>query len=430
MRGMYWKPEGASQVQRAVVAALAIVGLIAVEVFPSEEKQPYYAEKMLAARKAQEAFELLADTSERKGLALRLKTDPSGSRMIGEVLSPITSGSGSLVSKQTSVNPNFAAVVVEWLKEVGVKPGDVVAVGVSGSFPAMNVNVYSAIHELGLEPIVISSTAASQWGANDPGFTWLDMEAVLRKNEVFPYKSVAASLGGVGDEAIGLSKRGVRMLERAIERNEVVALAEAHQDQEEEEPELEAEPVEEPGRSLALVDEDLVEERMRVYYEAAGDRPIKAYVNVGGGTVSVGTKVGKKKFHPGLNTRLPRGIEDAPPSVLGAFLDVGVPGIHVTQIVDLAERYGLEIAPRTTPEVGTGDIFQKRQPNRWLAGIVLALILLSLFVIARAPWGTRMLRTTIPPESIVPPPPRPPGGFVPRAEASDGNGTATDPPQH
>ena len=53
--------------------------------------------------------------------------------------------------------------------------------------------------------------------------------------------------------------------------------------------------------------------------------------------------------------------------------------------------------------VGTGAVFQKRQPNRWLAGIVLALLLLSLFVVARAPWGARMLRTTIPPESIVPP---------------------------
>ena len=89
----------------------------------------------------------------------------------------------------------------------------------------MNVAVYSALHELGIEPIIISSTAASQWGANDPNFTWLDMEAALRKNEVFPYKSVAASLGGVGDDAIGLTKRGRRMLERAIERNEMTLLA-------------------------------------------------------------------------------------------------------------------------------------------------------------------------------------------------------------
>ena len=119
-----------------------------------------------------------------------------------------------------------------------------------------------------------------------------------------------------------------------------------------------------------------------------------------------------------------------PPSVLGAFLETGVPGIHVTRIIDLAEAYGLEIAPRAVPEVGTGDVFQKRQANRWLAGIVLALILMALFVIARAPWGTRMLRTTIPPESIMPPAPRAPSGFAPRSEKRDGNGSTTDPPRH
>jgi len=425
---MYWKPEGASQVQRALVAALAIVGLVAVEVFPTEERQPHYAEKMLAARKAQDAFNVIADASERRGLRMEPKFDPSGSRLVGDPLSPITSGSGSLVSKQTTVNPNFAAVVVQWLKDLRIKSGEVVAVGVSGSFPAVNVAVYSAIHELGIEAIIISSTAASQYGANDPNFTWLDMEAALRKNQVFPYKSVAASLGGVGDDAIGLTKRGRNMLQRAIERNKIPVLAEINPKR------LPFEVLEDGSEPptpnlMTLVDQDRVRERVRVYHEVAGDRPIKAYVNVGGGTVSVGTKVGKRKFVPGVNTRPPKGIEDMPPSVLGAFLELGIPGLHLTQMIDLAERYGLEIAPRVTPEVGTGDIFQRRQANRWLAGIVLALILLSLFVIARAPWGTRMLRTTIAPESIVPPPPRVPSGFVPRAEQRDGNGSATDPPR-
>jgi poly-gamma-glutamate system protein len=421
---MYWKPEGASQVQRAIVAAIAVVGLVAVEVFPSEEQQPYYAEKMLAARKAQEAFEVIYEASERKGLQLRPKTDPAGSRLIGEVLSPITSGSGSLISKQTTVNPNFAAIVVEWLKELRIKNGDVVAVGLSGSFPAVNIAVYAALHELGVEPLIVSSTAASQWGANDPSFTWLDMEAVLRKNDVFPFKSAAASLGGVGDDAIGLSTRGRRMLERAIERNQVPSLAAI------EEEEALVEETEQQSPSLTLVDEAQVRERMRVYYESAGDRPIKAYINVGGGTVSVGTKVGKRKFTPGINLRAPKGIDDIPPSVLGAFLEVGVPGIHLTSMINIADRYGLEIAPRTTPEVGAGGIFQRREPNRWLAGIVLSILLIALFIIARAPWGTRMLRTTIPPESVMPPPPRSPSGFAPVAEKGDGNGTATDQPGH
>jgi poly-gamma-glutamate system protein len=417
---MYWKPEGASQVQRAIVAALAIVGLVAVEVFPTEEKQPYFAEKMLAARKAAEAFEVIHQVSERKGLSLRLKTDPAGSRLIGEVLSPITSGSGSLVSKQTTVNPNFAAIVVQWLKDLNIKQGDVVAVGLSGSFPAVNIAVYSALSELGADPVVISSTAASQWGANNPSFTWLDMEAALRKNEVFPFKSVAASLGGVGDDAIGLSDRGRRMLQRAIERNDVPFLGQSRPTEEPEEQEED-----DTSPSLTLVDEDLVQERMRVYYEAAGDRQIKAYVNVGGGTVSVGTKVGKRKFSPGVNTRPPKGIEDLPPSVLGAFLDVGVPGIHLTSMINIAAEYGLEIAPRTTPEVGTGGVFERREPNRWLAGIVLAVLLIALFIIARQPWGTRMLRTTIPPESIVPPPPRTASNVSATKEQGDSTGAAT-----
>ncbi len=429
MRGMYWKPEGATQVQRALVGALAIIGLIAVQVFPTEERQPHYAEKMLAARKAQEALDVIHDASEEKGIPLHPKTDPSGSRIIGAVLSPITSGSGSLLSKQTTVNPNFAAVVVQWLKELKVKSGDVVAVGVSGSFPAMNVAVYAACDELGIEPIVISSTAASQYGANDPNFTWLDMEALLRKSEVFPFKSVAASLGGVGDDAIGLTKQGRRMLERAIERNRVPALSEIKPESTKQAKDEQTEDDgEERTPTLGLIDQDRVRERMHVYYEAAGDRPIKAYINVGGGTVSVGTKVGKHKFVPGLNTRPPKGMKDLPPSVIGAFLETGVPGIHVTRIIDLAEEYGLEIAPQVTPEVGAGDIFQKRQPNRWLAGIVLALILMSLFVIARAPWGTRMLRTTIPPESILPPPPRIPTPPAPRPDQGDGGGTPLNPP--
>ena len=225
MRGMYWKPQGASYVQRALVAALAVVGLIAVERLPTEQRQAYYAEKIEAARTAQEAMEIIKDKSASVGVRTMLETDPSGSGMIGLTLSPITSGSGSLVSKQTSVNPNFAAVILEWLKDLDIQSGDVVAVGVSGSFPAMNVATYSALHQVGAIPIVIASAAASQYGANDPRMTWLDMEAALRDADVFPYKSVAASRGGVGDDAIGLARRGQRMLDKAIERNEVPKLS-------------------------------------------------------------------------------------------------------------------------------------------------------------------------------------------------------------
>ncbi len=399
MRGMYWKPQGASYVQRALVAAIAVVGLIAVERFPTEERQPHYGEKLQAAHQALEAMEVIKEKSVTKGIQTIPETDPSGSGMVGQTLSPITSGSGSLVSKQTSVNPNFAAVVVEWLKELNIQNGDAVAVGVSGSFPAMNVAVYAALHTLGAVPIIITSTAASQYGANDPRMTWLDMEAVLREANVFPYTSIAASRGGVGDDAIGLTSRGQRMLDRAIDRNGIPKitppkdLTELSSDQGYGSP-----------PDIAAADRDKVLERLQLYRDAAGERPIKAYVNVGGGTVSVGTRVGKKKFLAGMNRRPPKGIEELPPSVIGAFLEADVPAIHVTRIIDIAERYGLEIAPKRIPEVGQGDVFQKRQSNRFLAAAVLGLIVFALLLIARAPWGTRLLHTPVTSQSMMPPP--------------------------
>jgi len=44
-------------------------------------------------------------------------------------------------------------------------------------------------------PVVIASVGASDWGANRPYLTWLDMERVLRQRNILPYTSVAASLG-------------------------------------------------------------------------------------------------------------------------------------------------------------------------------------------------------------------------------------------
>ena len=44
-----------------------------------------------------------------------------------------------------------------------MKKGDAVAIGYSGSFPALNICVMAAVETLQLEPIGIASASASQW---------------------------------------------------------------------------------------------------------------------------------------------------------------------------------------------------------------------------------------------------------------------------
>ena len=42
-----------------------------------------------------------------------------------------------------------------------------------------------------------------------------------------------------------------------------------------------------------------IDERMELYQDAAEGQPIKAYINVGGGMVSVGKNIGKLMFQSG-----------------------------------------------------------------------------------------------------------------------------------
>src|SRR5690606_4171104 len=125
-------------------------------------------------------------------------------------------------------------------------------------------------------PIIVASTAASQFGANRPDLLWIDMERLLFDKGLISFHSVAASLGGYEDQAAGTSEEGKQMLRAGIERNHLPLIAEEEFS-------------------------DSIDTRMRIYEEHAAGQPIKAYINIGGGTVSVGRSVGKKLYEPGLN---------------------------------------------------------------------------------------------------------------------------------
>jgi poly-gamma-glutamate system protein len=364
MKAIYWRPRGISPTALVLVAVLALMGLAAVELFQRKVKQPNYLEKLHASRLAREAFDVIKAERLRRGLAIDPETDPAQSGLIGELMTSVTSNTGVLRAKQTTVNPNFAAVLVNYFKKVGCEEGDVVAVGLSGSFPALNICVYAAIQTLKLKPIIISSGSASQWGANVPQLLWIDMEQVLYDRRLFSFRSIAASVGGIEDKGLGMSDEGIALIRRTIAGDQL--------------------PLLQPSSYT-----DSINQRMKLFREQAGDRPIKIYVNVGGGTTSVGTIIGKRQFKPGLNYRAPqRGPEID--SIMHRFVEEGVPVVHLTKIEELAGRFGLPVMPTTIPVVGEGKIFKREQYNPWLTAGVLLGILIALYAFIRSDWGFRM----------------------------------------
>lgn len=380
-RKMYWRPHKVSRVELIFVSLLALGAFIALQRWPVTEHMAHHGEKLAAARLARRGLDAIRAERLKRGDAPDPEVDPAQSGLIGNLLSPVTSNPGHLPAKQTSVNPNFAALVVHWLKRSGVEKGDVVAVGVSGSFPALNVSVLAALQTLEVKPVVIASASASQWGANDPNLLWLDMEKALTQRAGFTVSSVAASRGGIEDRAMGMSKEGRRLLDEGIARSGVEVIA-------------------------PQTVEASIERRMAIFNEKAEGSPIKAYINVGGGTVSVGARVGRRLFRPGLNRNAPLGASEVD-SVMTRFILEGVPVIHLSHVEELAQRYGFPITPATIPQAGQGEIFVRQGPSRLLAGGGVILILLALVGVVRRDWGFRMMSRGVkrqaprPPEQMV-----------------------------
>lgn len=352
-----YKFSAKSNLVLGVLSALALLALLAVENGTVDVKQDWYEKKLAAAELSMEAMEAIKEHRLEKGVFIDAVNDPNQTAMIGQEYTLVTTDRGYIDAKLSSTNPNFAAVIVQMLKDAGLEAGDNVAIAFTGSFPALNISVYAALESLNLNPIGITSVGASNFGANDPYFSWLDMERFLYEKEIFNSRSIAGSVGGGHDVGRGLSPQGRNLITESIRRNEVEFIDENHL-------------------------ENSIARRMELYQEAAGDAGIDAFINVGGGIASLGNTINGKLIPPGLTEFLP--MRNFP--VKGVIIQMGqqgVPIIHLLNISRLLDEYGLPGSPVPLPEPGDGGIFTEEKYNVVLAGgatFVLVLIIVLVYL--------------------------------------------------
>jgi len=331
-----------------VFAVAALLAFLAVENSKLDVKQKWYSEKLEAAERAKRAQQCIKEYRLGRGVFVDAVNDPNETALIGQDLTPITTDRGNIDAKLASTNPNFAAVVVELLKQAGVREKDHVAVAMTGSFPAINIAVLSAMETMRLIPIIITSVGASNWGANDPQFTWLDMEQLLQEKNIFHSRSVAASIGGGGDVGRGLSPEGRAMIIQAIKRNNVDIIHLEHIEQS-------------------------IDRRLKIYEHRSKGRPIKAFINIGGGIASLGTVVNGEIIPSGLSQQLP--VKNYP--VRGVIIEMarrGIPIIHLYNIRQMWTQYELPADPVPLPEPGSGGIFVRAKYNLTIAWVAVAML--------------------------------------------------------
>ncbi len=265
------------------------------------------------------AARLLRDAKAEAGIVAEPGIDAENAGLVGAELTPLVTTLGSPEAKSLSSRPAWARVLVVQLHQAGVGADDVVAASFSGSFPGLNLAVAAAADALGARVIAVSSVTASSWGANQPGFTWPEMEVRLVGARLIRPATIAVTTGGDLDQAFDLEPEGramaVHIRDRTADRLGV--------------------PVIQTGTLEAAIGA-----RLAAYQRAAGRQPIAAYVNVGGHVASLGDSPAILRQRSGWLARLPFDLSSGR-GVTARFVERGVPVLHLLNIRDLALRWGV-----------------------------------------------------------------------------------------
>jgi poly-gamma-glutamate system protein len=313
----------------AVVSGLVLWGM---EALRTPAADPLHGRKVSAAERMAEAARVVAAEREGRGIPIDPGSDPNRTGLIGPEFTPITTTLGHLPAKRTSTNPNMAGLIAHLLGRAGAAPGGCAAVAFSGSFPALNLAVLSALAAMEMRPVAVSSIGASTYGATHPDFTWPDMERALYERQVFPWRSVAVAAGGVERASPLFADEGLRLARAAMDRSGLPVLDENGE------------------RSLAAD----VQRRRQLYVEGCGGPPA-AFVNVGGSLTSIGNCRGVDRLPPGL---LPPGSLETGPDcgLVHRMAADGVPVIHLLNVLGLARDHGLPVDPVPLPGVPDGRV--------------------------------------------------------------------------
>ncbi len=287
-------------------------------------KSPYYTEMVIAAEKMKQFTSEIKKEKIKKNIEIDPKIDINSTGLMGVEWSGISTTLGSEEAKRTSINPDFAALVVKKFKELDLKPKDTVAVNMSSSFPALNLAVLAALDTLELNGIIVNSVGSSNYGANIEEFNYLDMERVLLSKNLLTNKTIAYSLGGINDI-------GKEFESSTIEK------------------------IREKNRDLKFFYNSDFEKNLDERYQFYNNfGQIKAFVNVGGNLLSLGKN--STEIISNSNVILDSN-EKVKGGLVGKFLEKNIPTLYLLNVKSISINNGIPFDPVPLPEIGTSPLY-------------------------------------------------------------------------
>lgn len=327
-------------VLRLAAAALAVLTLSVCLAHRSATlvQNEYYEVQVTAARRLEEYFAAVRGYKEELGIPLS-EDDIHKTGMIGLPYTGITTTSGALEAKRTAAWPDMAALCVRMLFEAGVRPGDIVGAGFSGSFPGLNLAVVAACESMDVELICISSVGASTYGANDPELTFPEMMYRLNRDGLIQTQSAAVTMGGYQDVGSDMEQELAEQIRQRL-----------------------------TGLGLNLVEEPDFQANLELREGLYGQEgPIDCFVAVGGNLTSLGrgesgVSLGQGVLHPKRSPRV-----DETSGLVQRYLARGLPVINLLNIKKIMADYSMPYDPIQWPAIGQSAAYSHiRYERGWI----------------------------------------------------------------
>lgn len=346
--------------KRFLVAILItlVIGTILLMLSAEKYQEDYIDLQVGAANRMAQGEAYLKERVLEKGLEIEY-TDLNQTALVGPEFTELTTTPGDEKAKRSALNPQFASLLIRFYQQAGLKEGDTIAVGASGSFPGFVIATLASATEMGLNTNLIVSCGSSMHGATRVEYNIFDMINDLKEGGFVDYNLLAISTGGPGDKGGGV-------LEGLIYEGTADLMIELCE-------EMSAK----TGAEFIYEErlEDSIQRRKELYGE-----DVKLFVNVGGASVNSGESSYSLAFPHGLVFDPPK-IPDSPIRGLNyEFAAEGIPVINMLSVKLICQENGIPFDPIPFPSTFEGETLSEVKYSKPVA-LTTLIAVVAIFII-------------------------------------------------
>lgn len=334
-----------------LMAAFLILaaGLFLLYLLRFERPNAYADTQLRAARRMADAEAFLLQVVQAENIAME-EDDINRTGLIGPEWSPLTTSLGLLEAKRSSLNPNMAALLVEYFYKAGLRPGDPIAVGSSGSFPGLAIATLCAATEMKLNARCIASFGSSMYGGTRPELPTVRILRLLQQQGIIDMELLAVSPGGDDDYGENVLYEDGRDIILGLARE----------------------------TGVEVIDYRDIVRSIQRRLELFGD--VRCFVNVGGASANMGTSAYTLTMPNGLVLDPPPIPSEPDRGLMFEYAARGLPVIHLLNVRKLCLDNGLPFDPVPLPLPGEGRVYRHTAYSVPLAIIVLLSALCALWL--------------------------------------------------